>query len=139
MGDLTYSVPASIEKVRAKRPPLVVVMNDSCTSCSGSPACVPQCPVDCIHLIHRDGRPVRVYVDNDVCIGCLNCFSDTYRPRHVARGDIVAETARLNGMDISRKNGVCPWDAIEVHPFDAGEKRSAEFYEQPRRLVGSGT
>lgn len=139
VGEFTYAVPVEIKKKRAKKPPLIVVMNDSCTCCSGSPACMPECPVDCIHLMYRDGRPNRVYVDNEVCIGCLNCFSDTFRPKHVIKGDVRANTDELNDMDLSQKDGVCPWNAIEVHPFDPGAERSREFYDQPRGLVESET
>ena len=76
---LTYSVPKD-PKPRKKAPPLLIVMNTSCTCCSGSPVCVLQCPVDCIHPVHdENGRPMRVYVDNDVCIGCMNCLSYDHR------------------------------------------------------------
>ena len=134
IGDITYSVPAKPRK-RAKQPPILIVMNDSCTCCSGSPACMPECPVDCIHVMYRGGRPYRVYVDNAVCIGCMNCLSDTLRPKHVIKGDVRANSERINAMDLASKDGVCPWNAIEVHPYEAGEARSREFYEQPRRVA----
>jgi len=112
-------------------------MNDSCTCCSGSPACMPECPVDCIHIMYKDGRPNRVYVENDVCIGCLNCFSNTVRPKHVNKGDVEENIAAYNAMSLSKKDGVCPWDAIIVRKFEEGDAESEEFYVQPRRLVES--
>jgi ferredoxin len=135
-GDFSYSV-AQNPKKRPKQPPLIVVMNDSCTCCSGSPACMPECPVDCIHIMYKDGRPNRVYVENDVCIGCLNCFSNTVRPKHVNKGDVEENIAAYNAMSLSKKDGVCPWDAIIVRKFEEGDAESEEFYVQPRRLVES--
>ena len=135
VGGLTYSVPID-PKPRKKAPPLVVVMNESCTSCSGSPACQQECPVDCIHMIYDEDRPVRVYVDNEVCIGCMNCLSRDVRPKDVNKGDVDANIARINATDLFQKAGICPWDAIEIHKFDEGEARSHNFYEQPRQVEG---
>jgi hypothetical protein len=42
-----------------------------------------------------------------------------------------ANCETYNVQDLSQKNGVCPWDAIEIHVFDEGVERSAEFYAQP--------
>ena len=47
---LKYSVAVG-QRPRKKQPPLVVVMNSNCTSCSGSPGCMTECPVDCIHIM----------------------------------------------------------------------------------------
>ncbi|MBL4888517.1 MAG: hypothetical protein JKX97_00680 [Candidatus Lindowbacteria bacterium] len=38
---------------------------------------------------------------------------------------------KYNGMDLYSKQGVCPWDAIEVHEYKAGIDRSKLFYLQP--------
>ncbi len=127
-----YSVPKS-PKPRKKKPPLIVVMNENCTSCSGSPLCVPECPVDCIHIMMSDDRrPMRVYVDNHACIGCMNCFSFTLRPKNVIKGDAEANAAALNKKSVFDKNGPCPWDAISVYPFDTGAEISEEYYTQPQ-------
>ncbi len=130
IGGLTYSVPID-PKPRKKAPPLVVVMNESCTSCSGSPACMQECPVDCIHLVYDEDRPVRVYVDNEVCIGCMNCLSRDVRPKDVNKGDVDENIRRINSTDLFQKAGICPWDAIEIQKFDEGVERSGEFYAQP--------
>ena len=134
--DKIYSIPREV-KPRKKEPPLVVVMNDQCTACSGAPMCVPQCPVDCIHLVYEKHtrRPDRVYVDTDVCIGCLNCFSFEVRPKHINKGDPKENAEKYNNMDLMKKKGVCPWDAIEVHLYEEGVGRSKEFYVQPREAL----
>jgi ferredoxin len=130
----TYAVPKDV-RPRKKTPPLVVVMNDNCTSCSGSPMCQTECPVDCIHLVLQEERPVRVWVDNDTCIGCMNCVSYEFRPKHVNLGDVEKNCEALNHKDLAEKDGVCPWDAIEILPFEKGVERSKIFYPQPARLV----
>ncbi len=134
IGGCTYSVPMG-QKPRKKKPPLVIVMNTNCTCCAGSPVCQTECPVDCIHIVYDDGRPARVYVDNDICIGCMNCFSYEYRPKDVNKGDVTENCGRLNKMDLMTKKGPCPWDAIEVHPFEPGAARSHEFYDQPKEVL----
>lgn len=128
--DLTYSVPLG-QKPRKKAPPLVVVMNENCNCCAGSPVCQSECPVDCIHPIYDEGRPMRVYCDTSICIGCMNCFSYDVRPKNIIKGDKQANCDNYNDMDLAQKNGVCPWDAIEILPFDVGVERSDEFYYQP--------
>lgn len=130
-----YAVPLA-QRPRKKEPPCTVVMNDNCSACSGSPMCMTECPVNCIHIMHdRNMRPERVYVDYDTCIGCLNCFSFEVRPKHVNKGDRSENLARFNDMDLKSKNGVCPWDAIEIHEFGPGVERSAEFYAQPSKAA----
>jgi ferredoxin len=137
IGDSEYAVPVG-QKPRKKAPPYIVVMNDNCTCCSGSPMCMPECPVDCIHFVYGEGRrPERVYVDNEVCIGCLNCFSWELRPKDVNKGDKRENLRRFNSMDLMEKKAVCPWDAIEVHLFDEGAARSREYYEQPKESLAA--
>ena len=106
-----YDTPVSV-KPRKKQPPFIVVMNENCTSCSGSPACLPECPVACIHRMYEDGRPVRVYVDNDICIGCMNCFSDHYRPKSIMKGEYfspVNVTAKRPG---DKRSPMEYWDLM---------------------------
>jgi Pyruvate/2-oxoacid:ferredoxin oxidoreductase delta subunit len=63
-----------ISKVR--RPPMVAVVNDSCTGCQN---CVPFCPVDCIEPtpldeMKPDGHPIPpVRIRYNECIGCQIC------------------------------------------------------------------
>ena len=128
---LTYSVPID-SKPRKKKPPFVVVMNENCTCCSGSPACMAECPVDCIHMVYDRNRPVRVYVDTEVCIGCMNCLSRSIRPGAMLKGNPGENAERLNKTDLFQKEGVCPWDAIELHEFEEGVERSKKYYPQPR-------
>lgn len=134
IGEWTYSVPIG-QKPRKKKPPVVIVMNSNCTCCAGSPVCQTECPVDCIHIVYQEGRPARVYVDNQICIGCMNCFSYEYRPKDVIKGDVKGNSERLNQLDLAAKKGVCPWDAIEVRPFEEGEASSHQFYDQPKEVL----
>lgn len=127
----SYWVPKTIKPFK-KAPPYVVVMNQNCTCCSGSPVCMTECPVDCIHPIYENGRPWRVYVDYDSCIGCLNCFSYEIRVRNVMQGDAKTNIGNFNAMNLEQKKGVCPWDAIEIQPYKEGLDRGKEFYAQPR-------
>ena len=65
-----------IKKIR--RPPMVAVVNDSCTGCGN---CVPFCPVDCIEETPQAERtshencipPVRIRYNE--CIGCVICVN----------------------------------------------------------------
>lgn len=132
---LAYALPGK-RRQRKVEPPLLVVMNERCTGCSGSPCCAAQCPVDCIHLVYEQGRPVRVWVDNASCVGCLHCLSYELRPRDVVKGGLAAGCAALNAQDPFAKAAVCPWDAIEVLPFADGVLRSARFYPQAHRGEG---
>jgi ferredoxin len=111
-------------------------MNDNCSACAGSPMCMTECPVDCIHIMYDETfRPLRGYVDYDTCIGCLNCFSFEIRPKNVNKGDPRENMAIFNDMDLMSKSGVCPWDAIEIHPFEEGRDRSETFHEQPKKSL----
>lgn len=140
ISGLVYHVPETIKKPRKKAPPFVVVMNQNCTQCSGASMCVTECPVDCIHPVNdENGRPVRVYVDNDVCIGCMNCFSYEVRTKHIMAGDKQANMDHFNSTDLFTKKGVCPWDAIEIHEFQEGVERSKLFYTQPQHENSENT
>ena len=81
---------------RKRKPRIVAVINDSCTGCAGSPACVDYCPVEsCMVWVTDPEAPTlgRIEVDPLLCIGCKLCISkgplDTF----------------LDG---------CPWDAIDM-------------------------
>ena len=81
---------------RKRKPALVAVINDCCTGCSGSPACVDYCPIEnCMIWIPDDDHPPfgRIEVDPLLCIGCKLCTS---------KGP---EGTFLDG---------CPWDAIDM-------------------------
>ncbi len=135
LDGFAYALPDE-RRQRKVEPPLLVVVNERCTSCSGSPCCAAQCPVDCIYLVYEQGRPVRVWVDNASCVGCLHCFSYELRPRDVLKGGLAAGCAALSAQGPFAKVAVCPWDAIEVLPFADGVLRSARFYQQARRGEG---
>ena len=80
---------------------LLAVMDESCTSCAGSPICEVHCPVDdCINLLYEETpqgglKPYRVWVDNEKCIGCQMCYSDdlTKIHQHKETGEIYYEYA----------------------------------------------
>ena len=81
---------------RKRKPRIIAVINESCTGCSGSPACVDYCPVEnCMVWVTDSEAPTlgRIEVDPLLCIGCKLCTSkgpnDTF----------------LDG---------CPWDAIDM-------------------------
>ena len=79
---------------RNRKPHILAVINESCTGCSGSPACVEYCPVaDCMFWAPDEDHPPfgRIEVDPALCIGCKKCTS--------------------KGPDGSFLDG-CPWDAI---------------------------
>jgi ferredoxin len=90
---------------RKRKPHILAVINESCTGCSGSPACVEYCPVaDCMYWSPDFDHPPfgRIIVDPLLCIGCKLCTS--------------------KGPDGTFLEG-CPWDAIDMVPlaeFEAG-------------------
>jgi ferredoxin len=96
---------------------LLAVMNESCSSCAGSPLCEVHCPVDnCINLLYEELpqgglKPYRVCVDNEKCIGCQMCFSDdlTKIHKHKETGAIYYEYAS-RFYDSNRR----PLDAADV-------------------------
>jgi ferredoxin len=84
---------------RKRKPHIVAVINEMCTGCSGSPACVEYCPVaDCMFWVPDVDHPPfgRILVDPLLCIGCKLCTS--------------------KGPDGSFLEG-CPWDAIDMVPL----------------------
>ena len=81
---------------RKRKPHILAVINENCTGCSGSPACVEYCPVkDCMYWSpDPDHAPFgRIIVDPLLCIGCKLCTS--------------------KGPDGAFLEG-CPWDAIDM-------------------------
>jgi ferredoxin len=84
---------------RKRKPHILAVINECCTGCAGSPACVEYCPVaECMYWVPDDKHPPfgRIEVDPLTCIGCKLCTS---------KGP---EGAFLEG---------CPWDAIDMVPL----------------------
>jgi len=84
---------------RKRKPHILAVINECCTGCAGSPACVEYCPVeDCMYWVPDTCHPPfgRIEVDPLLCIGCKLCTS---------KGP---EGAFLEG---------CPWDAIDMVPL----------------------
>lgn len=84
---------------RKRKPHILAVINECCTGCAGSPACVEYCPVeDCMYWVPDTCHPPfgRIEVDPLLCIGCKLCIS---------KGP---EGAFLEG---------CPWDAIDMVPL----------------------
>jgi ferredoxin len=84
---------------RKRKPHILAVINDQCTGCSGSPACVDYCPVAlCMYWVPDADHPPfgRIDVDPLLCIGCKLCTS--------------------KGPDGAFLEG-CPWDAIDMVPL----------------------
>jgi ferredoxin len=84
---------------RKRKPHIVAVINEMCTGCSGSPACVDYCPVpNCMFWEEDPEHPPfgHILVDPITCIGCKLCTS--------------------KGPDGAFLEG-CPWDAIDMVPL----------------------
>jgi len=100
-GQVVKSEPKSkgITTPRKRKPHILAVINDCCTGCAGSPACVDYCPVeDCMFWVPDIEHPPfgRIEVDPLLCIGCKLCTS--------------------KGPDGAFLEG-CPWDAIDMVPL----------------------
>ena len=81
---------------RKKVPKILAVINECCTGCAGSPACVDYCPVaECMYWVPDPNHPPFgvIRVDPLLCIGCKLCTS--------------------KGPDGTFLEG-CPWDAIDM-------------------------
>jgi len=90
---------------RKRKPHILAVINECCTGCAGSPACVDYCPVaDCMYWVPDPNHPPfgRIEVDPLLCIGCKLCTS--------------------KGPDGAFLEG-CPWDAIDMVPTPEWEAR----------------
>lgn len=88
---------------RKKVPAVLAIINDACTGCAGSPACVEYCPIeDCMYWIPDEEHPPFGVIDVDplLCIGCKLCTS--------------------KGPDGTFLEG-CPWDAIDMVPTEEWE------------------
>jgi len=84
---------------RKRKPHIIAFIEENCTGCAGSPACVAYCPVeDCMSWVPAADHPPfgRIEVDPLLCIGCKLCTS--------------------KGPDGMFLEG-CPWDAIELVPL----------------------
>ncbi|MCZ2077413.1 MAG: 4Fe-4S dicluster domain-containing protein [Bryobacterales bacterium] len=82
--------------LRKRKPKQIAIINENCTGCAGSPACVAYCPVEaCMFWVpDEEYSPFgRIEVDKSTCIGCAKCTS--------------------KGPDGTFLDG-CPWDAIEM-------------------------
>lgn len=82
--------------LRKRKPRKLAIINENCTGCAGSPACIPYCPVEaCMFWIPDEENPPfgRIEVDKTLCIGCAKCTS--------------------KGPDGTFLDG-CPWDAIDM-------------------------
>jgi ferredoxin len=106
-GEVVKSAPMSegTTTKRKRKPHILAVINECCTGCAGSPACVEYCPVkDCMYWMKDPDQPPfgRIVVDPLLCIGCKLCTS---------KGP---EGAFLEG---------CPWDAIDLVPTAEWEAR----------------
>ena len=100
-GDIEkfYPISEGDTKQRKRKPHIVAVINEMCTGCSGSPACVDYCPVAACMFWVPDGEHApfgRIMVDPLLCIGCKLCTS--------------------KGPDGAFLEG-CPWDAIDMVPL----------------------
>jgi len=100
-GNVVKAAPISEGKndKRKRKPHIIAVINECCTGCAGSPACVEYCPVqDCMFWIpDAHNEPFgRIAVDPILCIGCKLCTS--------------------KGPDGAFLEG-CPWDAIDMVPL----------------------
>ena len=100
-GTVVKSAPISTGTTtqRKRKPHILAVINEQCTGCSGSPACVEYCPVqDCMYWAPDEDHPPfgRIIVDPLLCIGCKLCTS--------------------KGPDGAFLEG-CPWDAIDMVPL----------------------
>jgi ferredoxin len=92
-----------MDKPRKKVPKILAVINECCTGCAGSPACVDYCPVEnCMYWVPDQDNPPfgRIDVDALLCIGCKLCTS--------------------KGPDGTFLEG-CPWDAIDMVPTEGWE------------------
>lgn len=90
---------------RKRKPHILAVINECCTGCAGSPACVEYCPVaECMYWVPDADHPPfgRIEVDALLCIGCKLCTS--------------------KGPDGAFLEG-CPWDAIDMVPLAEFEAR----------------
>jgi len=100
-GSVVKSAPISEGKndKRKRKPNIVAVINECCTGCAGSPACVEYCPVaDCMFWMPDPANQPfgHIVVDPILCIGCKLCTS--------------------KGPDGAFLEG-CPWDAIDMVPL----------------------
>lgn len=105
----SYPMSKGMTTKRKRKPHILAVINESCTGCAGSPACVDYCPVDqCMFWVPDPEHPPfgRIEVDPLLCIGCKLCTS--------------------KGPDGTFLEG-CPWDAIDMVPTEEWEAVHGEL------------
>ena len=73
-GQVVKSEPMSegTSTKRKRKPHILAVINECCTGCAGSPACVEYCPVEqCMYWMKDPDLPPfgRIVVDPLLCIG----------------------------------------------------------------------
>ena len=125
VGEVVKSEPKSIgiETPRKKRPKELAVITECCTGCSGSPACVPYCPVaDCMYWVLDEDHPPfgRIEVDPALCIGCKKCTSKGPDGsfQTAARGTPSRWYRRKKSSLISESSSRSnPWHATQLFPF----------------------
>jgi len=104
--------------LRKRKPKQLAVINENCTGCAGSPACIAYCPVDtCMFWVPDEEHPPFgvIEVDKAVCIGCAKCTS--------------------KGPDGTFLDG-CPWDAIDMVSTEEWEiEYGVELPDVPDRPV----
>ena len=104
--------------LRKRKPRQLAVINENCTGCAGSPACIAYCPVDtCMFWVPDEEHPPfgRIEVDKAICIGCAKCTS--------------------KGPDGTFLDG-CPWDAIDMVETSEWEaKRGMTLPDVPQAPV----
>jgi ferredoxin len=91
--------------LRKRKPKTLAVINEFCSGCAGSPACILYCPVEmCMFWVPDTDHPPfgRIEVDKTACIGCAKCLG--------------------KGPDGIFLDG-CPWDAIEMVATEEWEAR----------------
>jgi len=104
-----HPISTGLTTKRKRKPHILAVINECCTGCAGSPACVDYCPVaDCMYWVPDLSHPPfgRIEVDALLCIGCKLCTS--------------------KGPDGAFLEG-CPWDAIDMVPLAEFEEKHGEL------------
>ena len=97
--------PGDGKSVRKKKPKQIAFIVESCTGCSGAPACIQYCPIQsCMFWVPDTAHPPFgvIRVDPNLCIGCKKCTTQ--------------------GPDDTFLEG-CPWDAIEMVASEEYESR----------------
>ena len=116
------------EAKKRKGTALLAVMNESCSSCAGSPICEAHCPVDdCINLLYEE-LPGGIFYEY------ANRFYDANRKP--VPPDAVPKRFQLQLIGTESEDRldkkICPWDAIKMYEFDDGLVMSEYFYDKTK-------